>query len=97
MGYVRFRAQYTITIVDMIQKIKIPSSYKMARIGSKEFHWQKGYGAYTVSQSKLETVKKYIQNQQEHHRTMTVQEEYIKFLEKYETEYDLKYVWDYWW
>lgn len=84
----------TLTIADMIQKIKIPSSNKMARIGSKEFHWQKGYGAYSVSQSKLETVKRYIQNQDQHHRNVTFQEEYIKFLEEYEIEYDLKYVWD---
>jgi len=66
----------------------------MARIGPKEFHWQKGYGAYSVSQSKLETVKKYIQNQEEHHRKITFQEEYIQFLEEHEIEYDLRYVWD---
>jgi REP element-mobilizing transposase RayT len=84
----------TLSIADMIQKIKIPSSNKMARIGPKEFHWQKGYGAYSVSQSKLETVKKYIQNQEEHHRKITFQEEYIQFLEEHEIEYDLRYVWD---
>ena len=84
----------TLSIADMIQKIKIPSSNKMATIGPKEFHWQKGYGVYSVSQSKLGTVKKYIQNQEEHHRKMTFQEEYIQFLEEHEIEYDLRYVWD---
>jgi hypothetical protein len=47
-----------------------------------------------VSHSQLETVKKYIQNQAEHHRKMTFQEEYIGFLEKNQIEYDPKYVWD---
>ena len=47
-----------------------------------------------MTQSKLETVKRHIQNQEPHHRNMTFQEEYIKFLEEYEIEYDLKYVWD---
>jgi REP element-mobilizing transposase RayT len=84
----------TLSIADMIQKIKIPSSNKMARIGSKEFHWQKGYAAYSVSQSKLEMVRKYIQNQEEHHRNMTFQQEYIRFLEECKIEYDLKYIWD---
>jgi REP element-mobilizing transposase RayT len=84
----------TLSIADMIQKIKIPSSNKMARIGSKEFHWQKGYAAYSASQSKLEMVRKYIQNQEEHHRNMTFQQEYIRFLEEYKIEYDLKYIWD---
>jgi REP element-mobilizing transposase RayT len=84
----------TLTIADMIQKVKIPSSNKMTEIGPKDFHWQKGYGAFSVSQSKLEIVKKYIQNQEEHHQHMTFQEEYIKFLEEYGIDYDLKYVWD---
>jgi REP element-mobilizing transposase RayT len=84
----------TLTIAEMIQKIKISSSNKMAKISDKEFHWQKGYAVYSVSHSQLETVKKYIQNQAEHHRKMTFQEEYIGFLEKNQIEYDPKYVWD---
>ncbi len=84
----------TLTIADMLQKVKIPSSNKMTEIGPKEFHWQKGYGAFSVSQSKLEIVRKYIQNQEEQHKHMTFQEEYIKFLEEYGIDYDPKYVWD---
>ncbi|RAI88489.1 IS200/IS605 family transposase [Algoriphagus yeomjeoni] len=84
----------TLTIADMIQKVKIPSSNKMTEIGPKDFHWQKGYGTFSVSQSKLDIVKKYIQNQEEHHKHMTFQEEYLKFLEEYGIDYDLKYVWD---
>jgi REP element-mobilizing transposase RayT len=84
----------TLTIADVIQKVKIPSSNKMTDVGPKEFHWQKGYGAFSVSQSKLDIVKKYVQNQEEHHLNMTFQEEYIKFLEEYGIDYDPKYVWD---
>ncbi len=84
----------TLTIADLVQKVKISSSNKMTSIGVKDFHWQKGYGAFSVSQSKVETVKRYIQNQEEHHRKQSFQEEYIQFLEEHKLEYDLKYVWD---
>jgi putative transposase len=57
------------------------------------FAWQEGYGAFTVSQSQLEAVKKYITNQEEHHRKRTFQEEYLEFLQKNGVEYDEKYLW----
>ena len=84
----------TLTIADLVQKVKISSSNKIASLGLKNFHWQKGYAAFSVSQSKVGIVKKYIQNQEEHHRKQTFQEEYVQFLEEYKLDYDLKYVWD---
>ncbi len=84
----------TLTIADLVQKIKISSSNKMTSLGVSNFHWQKGYAAFSVSQSKVAIVKRYIQNQEEHHRKQSFQEEYIQFLEEYKLEYDLKYVWD---
>jgi putative transposase len=60
----------------------------------KNFYWQNGYGAFSVSQSAVNTVKKYIANQKEHHKKKTFKEEYVEFLEKYEIEYDEKYIWD---
>lgn len=59
----------------------------------RTFHWQDGYGAFTVSASKLDTVKKYIDNQIEHHRRRTFQEEYVEFLKHYGIEYDERYLW----
>jgi REP element-mobilizing transposase RayT len=57
------------------------------------FAWQDGYGAFTVSKSNLPSVIQYIQNQREHHRTKTFQEEYLEFLQKHGIEYDERYVW----
>ena len=60
----------------------------------RDFAWQTGYGAFSVSYSHLETVKRYIANQADHHRTNTFQEEFITFLERHGIEYDERYVWE---
>lgn len=60
----------------------------------KTFQWQRGYGAFTVSRSKSWAVKEYIANQKEHHRKVSYEEEYIKFLEAHQIEYDEKHMWD---
>jgi len=54
----------------------------------REFAWQDGYGAFTVSKSNLPDVIQYIENQREHHRKKTFQEEYREFLRKHGIEYD---------
>lgn len=59
----------------------------------RAFAWQDGYGAFTVSKSNLAGVVRYIQNQREHHRQRTFQEEYVEFLQKHGVEYDERYVW----
>ena len=58
------------------------------------FAWQDGYGAFTVSKSNLPEVVAYIQNQREHHRIKTFQEEYLAFLVRHGIEYEAKYLWD---
>ncbi len=62
-------------------------------IGKKLFAWQKGYGAFTVSPSNLEGVKRYVFNQAKHHRRKTFQDEYIKLLEAAGIEFDKRYLW----
>jgi putative transposase len=62
--------------------------------GRPHFHWQNGYGIFSVSQSNADEVIDYIIRQQKHHKKMTFQEEYRKFLERYGIEYDERYVWD---
>jgi len=57
------------------------------------FSWQDGYGAFTVSKSNLPEVVRYIQNQREHHRKNTFQDEYLEFLRKHGIEYDERYLW----
>ena len=59
----------------------------------RDFAWQDGYGAFTVSKSHLADVIRYIQNQHEHHRKKTFQEEYLEFLQKHGIEYDERYLW----
>jgi hypothetical protein len=58
------------------------------------FEWQKGYGAFTVSYSLIEAVQYYIQNQEEHHRAKTFQEEYIAFLKRHGIEFRLEYLFE---
>jgi REP element-mobilizing transposase RayT len=57
------------------------------------FGWQDGYGAFTVSYSQLEQVRRYIQEQEEHHHKMTFQEEFIQFLERHGVEYSPEHIW----
>jgi len=59
----------------------------------RNFGWQDGYGAFTVSKSDIPQVIQYIQNQREHHRKKTFQEEYLEFLHANGIEYDERYLW----
>jgi len=58
----------------------------------KDFSWQRGYGAFTVSKSNVPAVVSYIENQRTHHQTQTFQDEYHEFLKKHGVEYDERYV-----
>ena len=58
------------------------------------FEWQKGYGAFTVSFDRVETICKYIRNQKAHHKTKTFQEEYIDFLERHGIEFRLEHLFE---
>jgi putative transposase len=62
--------------------------------GKRGFAWQDGYAAFSVSKSVLPEVIEYIQNQREHHRAKTFEEEYVAFLKKHEIDYDERYVYD---
>ena len=84
----------THTLATFVQDVKQTSSkWIHETIGAKEFAWQQGYGAFTVSVSLCDTVKEYIANQPEHHRKKTFQEEYVAFLKKHGVEYDERYLW----
>ena len=84
------------SLSDLIGQLKRGSSswLKTQDPVFKSFHWQNGFGAFSVSQSGVDEVRKYIREQREHHRTMTFQDEYRAFLRKYEVAYDERYVWD---
>ena len=57
------------------------------------FAWQVGYGAFTVSHSGIGQVRRYIENQEEHHRARSFKEEYVAFLDRHGIEYDERYIW----
>lgn len=86
----------TISIADLIKQIKTASSAWLKDQDPRlhDFHWQAGYGAFSVSRSNGEQVKQYIANQEEHHRTRTYQEEFRLLLERHGIQYDERYVWD---
>lgn len=84
----------TIALATFVQDIKQTSSHWIKdEMRVKNFAWQPGYGAFTVSPSHRDAVKKYIANQETHHRVKTFQEEYVEFLERGGVEYDEKYLW----
>jgi REP element-mobilizing transposase RayT len=83
-------------VCDLVRDIKANSSHWVHEKYPEKafFAWQAGYGVFSVSVSQLPTVKNYIARQEEHHRTLTFQDEYRKFLKKHGIEYDERYVWD---
>ncbi len=84
----------THRLCDVLEDIKSGSSkWVHEELDLKKFAWQVGYGAFTVSASKIKTVKQYIENQEEHHRVKPFQEEYREFLEESGVEYNEKYLW----
>lgn len=60
----------------------------------RDFHWQDGYGLFSVSPSHFEAVRKYILTQEEHHHKETFQEEVLRLLLRYRVQYDERYLWD---
>jgi REP element-mobilizing transposase RayT len=86
----------TVSISQVVEDIKKSSSKWIKSQGPEfaGFAWQAGYGAFAVSESNVETVRTYIANQREHHRTKTFQEEYRAFLERHNVAFDERYVWD---
>jgi len=91
-----FGLSRTLCIAEVVETVKTSSSKWIKTKGAQfaQFHWQGGYGSFSVSQSEAETVIRYIEHQEEHHRKMTFQEEFRKFLERYQVLYDERYVWD---
>lgn len=85
----------TLSISKAVQLVKGGSSKWVSETFSeyKNFKWQEGYGAFSVSRSHIERTIAYIQNQKEHHKKKTFQEEYLTILKRHGIEYDERYVW----
>jgi REP-associated tyrosine transposase len=85
-----------ITIMKLLEELKKSSSKWMKTQGDKysDFYWQDGYGAFSVNPYEIDIVSKYIENQEQHHKKKTFQDEYRAFLNKYKVDYDERYEWD---
>lgn len=84
-----------ISLADLLEDIKRNSSrwIKTKNEYYRNFAWQGGYSGYSVSQSKVEVVDRYIENQKEHHKHHTFREEYLQFLKENGIEYNEEYLW----
>jgi REP element-mobilizing transposase RayT len=85
-----------ISISDLVRDIKAGSSKFItdSKWINGKFSWQEGFGAFSYSKSQVHNVVKYILNQEQHHRKKTFKEEYLDFLNKFEIEYNEKYLFD---
>ena len=86
----------TVSQAQLVEQIKKASSKWIKTLDTRYrgFSWQRGYGAFSVSPSQLDAVLRYIEVQQEHHRTRTFQEEYREVLRRHGVDFDVRYVWD---
>ncbi len=85
----------TVSVSKFMEIVKANSS-KWVHVTfpeKRDFGWQDGYGAFSVSKSSEKQVIQYIRDQQHHHGKISFQEEFIGFLDKYNIEYDEKYIW----
>ncbi len=84
----------TQSISDLMQDIKGSSSkwINEKRFLKVKFEWQEGYGAFSYSKSHVSNVVKYIENQEKHHKKESFRDEYLKFLNSFEVEYDERFI-----
>jgi putative transposase len=91
-----FSLSRVMKIADIVEEVKTDSSkwIKTKGLEFRNFHWQTGYGAFSIGQSQVPILKRYIARQKLHHQRITFQDEYRKFLKTYGIDYDERYVWD---
>jgi len=84
------------SLAEVVEQVKKGSSKWIKGKGARfsDFYWQRGYGAFSVSQSMVDQTKAYIASQEEHHRELTFQEEFRAFLDRHGIDYDERYMWD---
>jgi putative transposase len=79
---------------EVARVVKTNSSRWVREKWNARFTWQTGYGAFSVSESNVPAVSSYIATQEEHHRKLTFQQEYVAFLKRNKVAYDERYIWD---
>jgi REP element-mobilizing transposase RayT len=95
-AHILFVLSKNVALARAVEEVKKSSSKWLKTKGAEfsGFHWQNGYGGFSVSESNVDAVKRYIADQEEHHRHKTFQEEFRAFLQRYGVEFDERYVWD---
>jgi len=90
------RLSASVAVADVVRDLKAGSSKWVydQQTQATWNGWQKGYGAFTVSYTQTESVRKYIQNQAEHHRRISFQEEFVDFLKRHGIEYESQYLFE---
>jgi putative transposase len=85
-----------VALSDLVREIKANSSrfINERNFVRGKFLWQEGFGAFSYSHSQIGDVIRYIENQEEHHKKTTFKDEYLKFLQKYQIDFDEKYLFD---
>ncbi|MGQ7870281.1 transposase [Sunxiuqinia sp. sy24] len=84
-----------ISLAKLVEEIKRHSSRWIKTLNGyyELFAWQGGYGGFSVSPSVYDKTKRYIENQEEHHKRMSFKEEYLMFLKEYGIDFDERYLW----
>ena len=95
--HILFGMPVTTCISDFMSIVKANSSrwINEQQFLKDKFEWQSGYAAFSFAKSQRDIVIKYIMNQEEHHKTNTFKEEYLKMLSDFEVEYDNKYLFEF--
>ncbi|RQP07679.1 MAG: IS200/IS605 family transposase [Chryseobacterium sp.] len=85
-----------VSLSKLIEEVKSHSSkwIKTKGLVYSSFYWQNGYGAFSVNPNQINVVVEYIQQQKQHHLKMPFEMEFRKILNKYDADYDERYVWD---
>jgi len=85
-----------VSVAEAVRKWKSLSSKWVHETfpGTRDFAWQSGYGAFSVSRSNVPKVAGYIERQAEHHTKVTFEEEFVAFLKRHGIEHDPRHVWD---
>jgi putative transposase len=89
---VRIRPSQSVS--EIARVVKTNSSRWAHRNGRPRFGWQAGYGVFSVSESNVPAVTKYIASQEEHHKKRSFREEFVAFLKKNNVAYDERYIWE---
>ena len=91
-----FGLKPSVSISDVMKSVKAKSSkfINENKLTERRFEWQSGFGAFSYSKSSVNNVYKYIERQEEHHRKKNFKKEYLELLEKFEVEYDERFLFE---